>query len=225
MEKTLTLKNLRVWPGNGHEFNYRDISIKNGIIVNTPVKHARIYNMEGYWAVPGFTDSHVHLVAYAISESRLRLDGMDLETIQNKVKIAVEQFSDGSWIRGRGWEAAHRVQGGFPHRREIDHLTENHPLAISSKDGHSLWLNTCALSKLNIPADISDPPGGRYDRGSEGELTGVIREKAVDAIISMLPSESDHEKRRLLKDAVRRLNRHGIVAVHSFEGLKEFNLL
>ncbi|HPQ41970.1 MAG TPA: amidohydrolase, partial [bacterium] len=142
----------------------------------------------------------------------------------DRIRFAVSEIPAGQWIRGRGWEAAHRVEGGFPDRAEIDHLTPNHPVALSSKDGHSIWLNSRALAELSIDQSIPDPPGGRYDRRTDGSLTGIALENAADAIIHQLPPLPDSEKRRLVSNALPRLHSQGIIAVHSFEGLDEFNL-
>ncbi|MBN1297087.1 amidohydrolase [bacterium] len=181
--------------------------------------------MRGRFLVPGFTDSHLHLVAYAIAQSRLHLDGLDEEQIRHIIGNTAGRLAPGQWIRGRGWEAAHRKKGGFPDRMEIDDVTLQHPTALFSKDGHSLWLNSAALGVLQLTHDVTDPPGGRYERRLDGSLTGLMRETAADVVRNLLPAVTDTEKRHLLQEAFPRLHAQGIIAVHSFEGLDEFELL
>lgn len=225
MTADLVLKNGFVWTGSENRFVKRNLCVSKGIIVASPDKHAQDINVGNRWLVPGFTDCHVHLVNFAVALSRLRLDGLRLTAIQQQIESAAERTPAGGWIRGRGWEAACRVEGGFPDRNEVDHLTPDNPMALSSKDGHTIWLNTRALRELGIHSDVPDPPGGRYDRRSDGSLTGIIRETAADAVKAMLPPVSNAEKYRLLKNAFPRLHRQGIIAVHSFETLSEYNLL
>jgi len=225
MSQPICLQNLKYWSEINQCFQSGDLSISNGKITESPDKRALDYNKEGYWAVPGFTDCHVHLVSYALSASRLQLDGMDLESIQNQVKYTVNTMGKGDWVRGRGWEASCRLQGGFPVRQELDDVSPDNPVALFSKDGHSIWLNSKAIQNLGITEDVKDPPGGRYDRDDHGRLVGVMRETAADQIRFMLPAVTDAEKKKMLRKAVTRLHGQGIIAVHSFGGLDEFRLL
>lgn len=214
-----------IWDGWDTTCYHGDLSIENGVIVKSTRPAAHAVSWKGCCAIPGFTDSHVHLVNYAMAQTYLNLEGKTLEQIQKRVEDAVKSAPFGTWIRGRGWEASAREQGGFPDRMEIDALTPGNPVVLSSKDGHTLWLNSRALQELGIPNDISDPTGGRYDRRRDGMLTGVVRENAVDYIRTLIPVIPDDEKRRLIRLAVPWLHSQGIVAVHTFEGLREIDLL
>ena len=48
-----------------------------------------------------------------------------------------------------------------------------------SGDGHTLWMNSCALKALGVTRDSVAPQGGSYDRDENGELTGIVREAAA----------------------------------------------
>ncbi len=223
--KPLKLTELMIWDGITDQFSPGVIQIENGSLGESCSYAPSRIPMKGCWAIPGFTDSHVHLVNYAIAQSCLFLDKLSLEEIRMVLQGAVAKLPRGLWIRGRGWELAYRKQSGFPDRAEIDAITPDNPVVLSSKDGHSLWVNTCALKEIGIIDEIADPAGGRFDRRPDGVLSGVILENAVDIVRAMVPAIPDTEKRRMLKDALPGLYSQGIVAAHSFEGLAEMDLL
>lgn len=225
MASSVILRNIRALSSETMTFVKRDLFIDSGVFSNTCSDSAHIVNKEGYWAVPAFTDCHLHLLAYAISKSRLKLDGMSLDSILLKVTDAVSSRQNGMWIHGRGWEASCRKDGAFPHKQELDAVAPLNPVALFSKDGHSLWMNSLAMNQLGVTSDVVDPPGGRFERDEKGDLTGLMRESAVDQIRTRLPAVSDGEKAIRLKTAIKDLHQQGIVAVHSFGGLDEFQFL
>lgn len=219
------LKNLMIWNGREDRFQHGSITIHNGFLDAVTITTGRCVTPETKWVVPGFTDSHIHLVNYGLAQSLPILDGMTLESIHQNLLKHIQTVPRKQWIRGRGWEAACRRQGGFPDRLELDGLGTDNPIALSSKDGHSVWLNSRALHELQIDETIADPPGGRFDRRPDGSLTGVVRENAADIVRQKIPAVPDSEKRESLRKAIGRLHSRGIVAVHSFEGISELDML
>jgi predicted amidohydrolase YtcJ len=45
--------------------------------------------------------------------------------------------------------------------------------------GHAVWLNTFHLKKLKVTSRTPDPPGGKIERDSSGEPTGILKERAI----------------------------------------------
>lgn len=214
-----------IWDGLGHGFQPGEIRILGDRILEETLPGSSVRSLRGCWAIPAFSDCHVHLVNFAMSLSILHLEGMPLQTIRKELAGAIASIPRGMWVRGRGWEAAVRLEGGFPDRREIDDMTPDHPVALSSKDGHTLWLNSLALDRLELDDSVTDPPGGRFERRTDGSLTGIVRETAMDHVLTLIPPMPVDKKRGLVKKAIQRLLSQGIVAVHTFESLKEFDLL
>jgi predicted amidohydrolase YtcJ len=225
MKQPEVLKNLMIWNGREDHFQQGSITMYDGFLDTVAVTSDRRATPETKWAVPGFTDSHIHLVNYGLAQSLPILDGLVLEDIQKTLQSHIRTVRQHQWIRGRGWEAACRRQGGFPDRLELDGLGMDNPIALSSKDGHAIWLNSRALHELGMDASIADPAGGRYYRRADGSLTGVAVETAADIVRQKIPAVPESEKRESLRKAVAGLLSRGIVAVHSFEGISELDLL
>jgi predicted amidohydrolase YtcJ len=225
MTNKTSIKNVMIWNGIDSEFKQGNLLIRDKLVNDVVYYQRNSRHLPTKWIVPAFTDSHIHLVNYAIARKHIFLDGLSLENIQKKIQETTIRTPPNRWIRGRGWEISHRKQGGFPDRMEIDSITLKHPVALSSKDGHAIWLNSCAMSKLELTDDILDPPGGKFIRREDGSLSGVALENAVEVIRSRIPVISKTDIIQFVEEAIRNLHAKGIVAVHSFEGISELDLL
>jgi hypothetical protein len=56
------------------------------------------------------------------------------------------------------------------------------PAIIRHRGGHTAVLNSRGLEVAGIRDDTPDPPGGRYGRDANGELTGFVAEKALEQV-------------------------------------------
>jgi len=101
-------------------------------------------DLDGCCVVPGFTDSHVHFPTWSIARRQVRLeDCRTLEDAVATVGAAARAVPSGHWVVGYGWRSLDRE----PSRRDLDTVTGEIPVALRSKDGHSLWLKSAALAR------------------------------------------------------------------------------
>jgi hypothetical protein len=186
-----------------------------------------VRDLGGAAVVPAFTDAHVHLASFALARGELSLEGCDSrEEVLERVAREAGARSPGQWIRGRGWEVNRWADGGFPRRGELDRAAPCNPVALASKDGHTLWLNGAAMELLGIDRSTPDPPGGRYDRDPEtGEPTGIVRELALEEVLPRIPRPGWRELAQCIADVLPVLHSLGITAVHNFEGPEELRAL
>ena len=63
------------------------------------------------------------------------------------------------WVRGLGWRDADWTEP--PNRAALDAIAPDAPVVLTSKDYHSLWLNSAALARAG--GDL-DAPGGVVER-------------------------------------------------------------
>jgi len=203
--------------------------IKNGIIeavggAGDPVpaapRGAAVIDAQGLLVLPGLTDSHVHFVGHALSLRRLNLDGTNsLDEVLALVARNAAQVPDGEWLRGRGWSVNAWPGGRFPSRRDLDRIAPKHPVALTSKDGHTLWMNSLALALIGLDSAVSDPPGGAFGREPDShELDGIVQEKAVDVVLPLLPRLDWRQAADLAAAAQPLAHALGITGIHNFEG-------
>lgn len=183
-----------------------------------------VVDLGGRTVLPGFTDSHIHLSAYGIGLRRVDLrHARSLREAVQHVREALARTSPGSWVRGHGWDKNLWPEDRFPTRRDLDPLTPATPVALSSKDGHLLWVNTAALRLAGIGRQTPDPPGGAIERDAHGDPTGILKETAMDLIHTAAPPASAAEIEDGIRAAQAVMHRGGITAVHNFVGTASFD--
>jgi predicted amidohydrolase YtcJ len=173
--------------------------------------------------VPGLSDSHIHLMEWALGRQAPNLSGCGaMAEVLASVRRTAEAASPGAWLEFKGWDPALRPEAGLP---DLDKASRGRAVALLSHDLHSAWLNTEAMDRLGISETRSDPPGGSLERDSSGRLTGVLRERALDWWYEGRPRPSDAERRAALLQGQAALHRVGVTAVHSVEAPDSFRIL
>ena len=186
------------------------------------------FDLQGRVVLPGFTDSHLHLVGYGLSLRYLQLDGIPtLEQAVERVAERARAARPGEWIRGRGWNRNLWPGAPFPHKCDLDPVTPRNPVFLPGKDGHSAWANSLGLSLAGITCDTADPAGGQIERDSQtGEPTGLLKEGPAMDLVQRVAGEPDQaEKMDAVRAGVEHLHRLGIVGVHTPEEEHDFSAL
>ena len=164
--------------------------------------------------LPGFIDSHVHLLSGGIEMNDCRLH--DLETpaeIYQTIRDFIKAHPDDEWIRGSGW-ALPIFPDGNPRKEWLDKISTDKPIFLVSVDAHSAWLNSKALTLAGINAQMPDPPNGRIERyPKSNDPSGVLREDAMGLVEQLLPLYTKDQIDGGLKFAVEEANRMGITAL------------
>jgi predicted amidohydrolase YtcJ len=175
---------------------------------------AEVRDAAGRSVVPGLHDTHVHPL-FAGSA----LLGIDLSTVHDADTYAriigayAAAHPDEAVLVGSGWYGD-CWDGGFPTRQVLDAIVPDRPVVLSSHDGHGVWVNTRALEAADIQDDVEDPSGGRFVRGADGSLTGVLLDAAVLALATVQQEpRADHLEAALLA-AQARLHAVGITTWH-----------
>ncbi|QQE72623.1 amidohydrolase [Brevibacillus composti] len=151
----------------------------------------KVVDLKGKMVLPGFIDSHTH--ASKTTGMIYTVDLFDLGSIEKYVE-AVKQFAEKypseKAIQGRGWTNS-AATGIGPRKEALDAISKDVPIALTSDDGHSLWVNSKALEIAGIGNDTPNPEGGLIERDPEtGEASGTLREKAMDLVLKQIPGLS-----------------------------------
>lgn len=197
------------------------IAVEDGIIreigTKTQIKPLarrgfKIVDLKGKTVIPGIIDSHLHLLGLGNLFSRINLDGIDsLDEVRNIIRRAALRLKEGQWLRGRGWNK--NLWGeDFPDKSVLDDLSNN-PIALNSKDGHLLWVNSVALKLAGITENTPDPPGGVILKDSDGNPTGILQENAADLVTEKIPHQMSGERKEAILAAQNHLLQFGIIGV------------
>lgn len=173
--------------------------------------------------VPGLTDSHIHLVEWALGRTAPDLSGTGaMADVLASVRSRAGSVPPEAWLEFKGWDPATRPEAGLA---DLDAASQGRAVALVAHDLHSGWLNTEAMRRLGILADCSDPPGGTLERDPDGRPTGLLKERALDWWYEGRPRPSDAERRAALLQAQAALHRVGVTGVHSVEAPDSFRML
>ncbi len=183
-------------------------------------RNTEIIDLRGKAVVPGIIDSHLHLLDYAWSLQRINLEPcLTSHEVISQLKERAQNTVPGEWILGRGWRQDQFH--GFPNKKLLDDIFPLHPVALNSRDGHFLWVNSVALkvSGLEKAVDVS---GSYVGKNADGGPDGIFGESAVELMTPHI-SKPDAESRKCsLVAAQQKLHEFGIVGLHSTDGNQAF---
>ena len=190
------------------------LAIAGELIAGAPGADAQRVDLGGACVVPGFADAHVHFPTWALGLRQARLEGArSLDEALERVSAALAQVAPGGWLRGLGWRDGDWPDS--PTRAALDRVAGDVPVALMSKDYHSLWLNSAALARADGPLET---PGGVVERGEQGELLGVLRENAAWSFRDRYVRPGVDEMVEAVRNGMRVASARGVTAVHDKDG-------
>ncbi len=174
-------------------------------------------DLNGNFVLPGFIDSHTHLVEEGLDMERVNLfEEETLESVQYYLEKEASQTPVGEWIVGVKFDESTWKRTDYPTKEDLDEVTEEHPLIIKRICGHIAVANSKALERIS-------EDWKRVDREK-----GLLREEVVwnlDDIMSI----TKQEKIEAIKRAIKKVHSNGITSVHdvvdrsSWEAYKELD--
>ncbi len=142
--------------------------------------HTEVIDLNGRTLVPGFNDSHLHLLAYGLTLQWLNLrEVTSVADLAAMVRAQGAITPPGEWIIGRGWDQNRFTEGRFPTREDLDQAAPNHPVSLTRICGHASVVNTAALTLAGIDRNTANPPGGEIGHRADGEPDGLLWEHSA----------------------------------------------
>jgi predicted amidohydrolase YtcJ len=192
----------------------REIAIRDGRVASEAAAGAERVDLDGCCVVPGLADAHVHFPTWSLAQGQVRLeDARSLDEAVARVGEAVSAVPPGGWLRGVGWREGDWTDP--PTRAALDGASPETPVALFSRDGHSLWLNSRGLARAEGPLDRR---GGVVHRDEHGELTGVLREEAAWAFRELYVRPTVDEMVAASRSGLRTAASRGVTAIHDKDG-------
>jgi len=161
-----------------------------------------LVDLGSYTALPGFIDSHIHLLD--VGEVLNSLDLRGVKSIE-EFKSLLKEFSKslGGWVIVRGFDHELLSSGRMLSRYDLDEVVPDKPVVAIRVCGHLGVLNSKALEVLRLLNE------GKVDLSS-----GVVVEDVLDRVLERVRYEmSLDEFEKLLVDAQNHLMRFGVTSV------------
>ncbi|RAW13507.1 amidohydrolase [Paenibacillus taichungensis] len=150
----------------------------------------RVMNLRGATVIPGFIETHNHILACAYLKGNVDCSSPLNATIQDilhAIEEKVDSTSAGEWIQGHSYDDTSLADNRHPTRMDLDQVAPNHPVYITHISGHIAVANSRAFELAGIDAEqIGDNP--HFGSDISGRLNGVLYEApAMNAFQSVLP--------------------------------------
>jgi hypothetical protein len=180
----------------------------------------RVLDLKGRRVVPGFYDSHVHMLGSGLRLSEVALkDAKDEAEFGKRLKDFDAKMPRERWLLGGEWDHDRTFNGALPTAELIDKYVAKRPVFVRRYDGHMGVANTAALKLAGITAETPDPPGGViYRQPGSKEPTGLLRDNAMALVGKQIPPPTDDEIAEAIRAAQDEAARVGVTSVQDMDG-------
>ena len=185
----------------------------------------KIVDLDGHFVMPGFNDAHLHLAMAGLEKMTVNLVGAKtLDEFRERLRAKCDAAEPGDWVVGEGWDETLWPVKVPPTRWDLDEVCEKHPVYLRRVDGHVGVANTRALQLASITVATRDPEAGKIDRDEAGTPSGILREKAQEAVQAVIPKPSHDKRRQAIELALADLASHGVTSAQDYSQWDDFKI-
>jgi predicted amidohydrolase YtcJ len=135
----------------------------------------RVIAAGGRTLLPGFVESHLHLVLGGAELSQLQIGGVQgLAALKAAFQGYALRHPDAALLMAQG--AGYDILGEPVTRGDLDGVIADRPIAMMAPDHHTVWANTAALRAAGLLHGAAMPHGHEVVMGPDGTATGELRE-------------------------------------------------
>jgi predicted amidohydrolase YtcJ len=187
-----------------------------------------VVDAQGKTLVPGFIDSHSHMMFGGVIAQALDLTpARSIDDLLDRVRERARSTPDGEWVRGYGVSCNRLAEGRYPTKDELDRVSGGRPVWLAEDSFHASVVNSQAFDLVQVPLDTSG-----VDLAPDGTPTGAFLNDAanVPARQRVFGFITDAEARAMLMNVAHLGAQRGVTTVHAFEGSRmsddrDFSLL
>jgi predicted amidohydrolase YtcJ len=135
----------------------------------------RVIDAGGKMVLPGFIDSHFHVLLGGNPDVLRIENGNSLKDIQQQVRAFADKHPELKWIEVEGWNYSAFPNGTLPTAKDLDGLTGRRPAFLVAYDYHTIWMNREAMKDFGISRKTSKVIfGEKVLKDAHGEPTGIV---------------------------------------------------
>jgi predicted amidohydrolase YtcJ len=225
----LVLTGGKVWTVDPSRPRAEAVAVRDGRIVavglDADVKPAigpktRVIRLAGRRVLPGFHDSHVHLLGSGLRLSQVALkDAKDEAEFGRRLREFDRKLPRDTWMIGGEWDHDRTFGGKLPDAELLDKYVRARPVFLRRYDGHMAVANTAALEKAGVTAKTPDPPGGViYRKPGSKAPTGLLRDNAMNAVEAVVPAPTPAQIGEAVRAALKEARALGVTSVQDMDG-------
>lgn len=135
----------------------------------------QVIDAGGRTLLPGFVESHLHLVLGGAELAQLHLGHVTGEdALRDAFAAYAARHPQAPLLMAQG--ASYGILGAPVTRHDLDRVIADRPIAMMAPDHHTVWANTCALDRAGLLLGAAMPHGHVVVMGADGTATGELRE-------------------------------------------------
>jgi predicted amidohydrolase YtcJ len=182
----------------------------------------RVLDLQGRRVVPGFHDSHVHLLGSGLRLAQVQLkDAKDEAEFGRRLREFDQKLPRDRWMLGGDWDHDRTFGGKLPTAEMVDKYVSDRPVFLRRYDGHMALVNSRVLQMAGITAKTPDPAGGViYRKEGSQEPTGILRDNAMGLVTSkgLIPPTSAAEMGEAIHAVLKEAAQVGVTSVQDMDG-------
>lgn len=178
----------------------------------------RVFDASGRTVLPGFIDSHFHLLNGAQELRFAQLQDVRSLEMLRQVLVNYAESTQSEWVAGIGLVYGILPDGSSITRHHLDEIIPDRPVFLVAYDGHTSWANTEALRRADL---LNGREMGEFSKvimGEGGFATGELLEAAGNIVEELIPTLAEDETLDLLARAVKMAAGYGLTSVHNMNG-------
>ncbi|MBU1369322.1 MAG: amidohydrolase [Bacteroidetes bacterium] len=205
----LILINGTVYTVNADFSECQAFAVNNGKFIATGTNEeilnqfesAQVYDAQAKPVYPGFIDGHCHFFGYG--ENLIRYAELAGSQSFDEVIARLEAHNKAhpsEWILGRGWDQNRWTDKQFPDNRLLEEHFPGKKIFLIRIDGHAVLVSKSALEAAAITAKTK-VEGGEVQLLADGTPSGILIDKAEEAVKALIPALTIEEKKAALMAA------------------------
>src|SRR5580704_13852181 len=155
--------------------------------------------------VPGFIDCHNHaggntLLYEVLVGNPYEVEFVTIASIIDKLRSKAQKTPASFWIDGYFFDDTKVKDNRQLNVRDLDQVSQEHPVVVHHRGGHTSYYNSKAFALADINKSTPNPPGGTFDRDTNGDLNGRVTDRATGAFSRVGTRPTFTEEQRLQRD-------------------------
>ena len=135
----------------------------------------RVIDAGGRTLLPGFFESHLHLVLGGNELVQLQIGGLHgFDALKAAFEGYALRYPDNALLMAQG--ASYEILDAPVTRHDLDRVIADRPIAMMSPDHHTVWANTAALAAAGLLHGATMPHGHEVVMAADGTASGELRE-------------------------------------------------
>ena len=229
MAKNLTLTNGRILTMAGRDMARGTVVIENGRLTQLvegqhppamDLSSQSVIDLGGKTILPGFIDSHMHLVLTGFSMESVDLSGArSISDVLELIRNEVLHSESGRWVFGT--QLIHRLlkEKRNPTMDELDRVSPENPVWLVANTCHSSVVNSLGFEHVGLSPDS---PGVEKDPKTGTPTGAYVTDQSHFEVHRLIFSSLSHKKiQGMIKRACDFAVTQGVTTLHALDGSPE----